>query len=152
MGTITSKRKGIRIKKGRMSKKQIESVQTQQLQQLVEAQNFPLTIGISSGLAAAVTGFVVKWLFEQVVKAYQVKIADLGRSIERLDHSIMIATQKNEQLRMELAEFKCQIAEEYLSREDWIRTSVTLENKIDRLGQKVDDKLDRLLERMQQKN
>jgi hypothetical protein len=53
---------------------------------------------------------------------------------------------------MELAEFKCQIAEEYLSREDWIRTSVTLENKIDRLGQKVDDKLDRLLERMQQKN
>jgi hypothetical protein len=114
----------------------------------VEQPNLPLSITISSGITLAVTGFAAKWMFGQIINYWQQQIQDLKKNFEKLDADIAALSTKDEEIRLDLSRLKVDIAQEYVTREDWIRSSVGLENKIERLGLRIDDKFDRLMERL----
>ena len=116
-------------------------------QQPIET-NLPISIAASSTITLAVTSFAAKWMFSQIVVYWHQQIQDLKSNLQKLDADIGLLASKDEDLRNELANFKCAIAQEYVSREDWIRASVGMENKIDRLGLRIDDKFERLFDRM----
>jgi hypothetical protein len=125
---------------------------TQQIPQSIEQPNLPLSITISSTITLAVTGFAAKWMFGQIVNYWQQQIQDLKKNLEKLDADIATLAAKDEDLRAELTSFKCDIAQEYVTREDWIRAAVGLENKMERLGLRIDDKFDRVFERLANKS
>lgn len=105
-------------------------------------------IVVSSVITLSVTGFVAKWMFGQIVSYWHDQIRDLKENFKKLDADIASLTARDEEIRAELVKFKCDIAQEYVSREDWIRSAVGLENKIERLGLRMDDKFDRILEKL----
>ncbi len=120
--------------------------QPSQLQ--VANESLPISILVSSTITLAVAGFAAKWMFGQIVNYWHEQIKDLKINLQKLDQDIATLSNRDEELRAELVKFKCDIAQEYVSREDWIRSAVGLENKIERLGLRMDDKFDRILEKL----
>lgn len=114
----------------------------------IEQPNLPLSITISSTITLAVTGFAAKWMFGQIINYWQQQIQDLKKNFEKLDADISALSSKDEEIRIDLSKLKIDIAQEYVSREDWIRSSVGLENKLERLGLRIDDKFERMMERL----
>jgi hypothetical protein len=129
----------------------VESYQLATTPQL-EQPNLPLSITISSGITLAVTGFAAKWMFGQIVEYWKEQVSDLKKNFEKLDSDITVLTARDADLRAELSRFKCDISSEYVTREDWIRSVVGLENKLERMGGRIDDKFDRLIERLPLQN
>jgi hypothetical protein len=114
----------------------------------VTNESLPISIVVSSTITLAVAGFAAKWMFGQIVNYWHEQIKDLKINLQKLDQDIATLSNRDEELRAELVKFKCDIAQEYVSREDWIRSAVGLENKIERLGLRMDDKFDRILEKL----
>lgn len=109
---------------------------------------FDATIVVSSVLTVSVAAFAAKWMFGQIVSYWHEQVRELKKNFEKLDLSIADLAARDEEIRSELVKFKCDIAQEYVTREDWIRSAVGLENKIERLGLRMDDKFDRILEKL----
>lgn len=114
----------------------------------IEQPNLPLSITISSSITLAVAGFAARWMFSQVIDYWRQQIQDLKKDLDGLKSDISALSTKDEEIRIDLSKLKIDIAQEYVSREDWIRSSVGLENKLERLGLRIDDKFERLMERL----
>ena len=91
-------------------------------------------------------------MFSQIVGYWKEQLQDLKKNFEKLDADITALTAKDAELRAEFSSFKCDIAQEYVTREDWIRSVVGLENKLERMSLRIDDKFDRLIERLPLQN
>jgi hypothetical protein len=90
--------------------------------------------GILCGLLVAVTGplfFAVRWNLDRVVKHLD------GRLDAVLGEAKANAADINK-VKIELLEFKAEIARGYVQREDWIRFGTSITAKIDALGASVD--------------
>jgi hypothetical protein len=123
-----------------------QSLQSQPV--LQKSDDLPMSVAISSGITLAVTGFAAKWMFAQIVSYWQQQIQDLKTGFLKLDRDLTEFNEKYDALREDLATFRCEIPQHYVSREDWIRSTVAVENKIDRMAGRIDDKFDRLIERL----
>jgi hypothetical protein len=130
----------------------VESYQLATAASPIDQPNLPLSITISSTITLAVTGFAAKWMFGQIVNYWKEQIQSLKKDFEKLDADIIALAAKDADLRADLSSFKCDIAQEYVTREDWIRSVVGLENKLERMGLRIDDKFDRLIERLPLQN
>jgi DNA anti-recombination protein RmuC len=125
----------------------------------VEQANLPLNLTISGGTALAVTWCAVKWLSGQLLEQWRQQLKDIKTSTERLEQDLRKSNEKlgadittliarEADLRTEISRLKCDISSEYVTREDWIRSTVGLENKLERMSARIDDKFDRLIERL----
>lgn len=114
----------------------------------VEQPNLPLSITISSTITLAVTGFAAKWMFTQIIDYWRQQIHDLKNDLDGLKADISALSHKDEEIRIDLSKLKIDISQEYVSREDWIRSLVSLENKLERMGLRMEDKFDRIIERL----
>ena len=114
----------------------------------IEQPNLPLSITISSTVTLAVAGFAAKWMFSQIISYWGQQVDELKKNFQKLEDDIAALADKDEEIRKDLSNFKCDIAQEYVTREDWIRSSVGLENRIERLGLRIDDKFERMMERL----
>ena len=114
----------------------------------IEQPNLPLSITISSTVTLAVAGFAAKWMFGQIISYWGQQVDELKKNFKKLEDDIAALADKDEEIRKDLSNFKCDIAQEYVTREDWIRSSVGLENRIERLGLRIDDKFERMMERL----
>lgn len=108
----------------------------------------PESVMMSSVITLGVSGFAAKWMFAQIIHYWQQQFKDLKKDLDELKGDISALSTKDEEIRIDLSKLKIDIAQEYVSREDWIRSSVGLENKLERLGLRIDDKFERLMERL----
>jgi len=142
-------------------------------QVLLSAAVLPEGTAIAVGIVFGVSIFAVKWLFDQTVKAWEGKIADLVKRVEgmeRVEQQVVLVEGKAsilerrlENLGMALQDtqrlvvdsqkdslkLRQELSSDYVRREDWIRFSSTLEAKMDSLNRKVEARFDSVMERLQ---
>lgn len=123
------------------------------------------------GIGLSIGGFIIKWLFDQAIKRWEDKFADLQDELAKIEKSLQsqqaefvsvkhlqIAEQRIENLGRSLAEsqrfitdnqkamieLRSEMNNDFTRKEDWVRFSQTLEAKMDGLNRKMDERFETL--------
>jgi septal ring factor EnvC (AmiA/AmiB activator) len=115
-----------------------------QQQQQIDSAYLPGSIVLSSTLTLGVAGFAAKWMFGQLVGHWQ-------RQFEEVKSEIHVVNGRCESLNTKLSDMEARLAKEYVSMEQFVRTSMALEAKIDRLADSMSNKFDRILDKIEEK-
>ncbi len=103
----------------------------------------PASIVTSSLITIGVASFVAKWMFAELTQYWKKEFAELKQEVKNL-------ADRDEALKAQMLLLERKLTSEYVSREDWIRATVALETKFDRLDGRVTQQLDRLLDKIEQ--
>jgi hypothetical protein len=101
----------------------------------------PASIVTSSLITIGVASFVAKWMFVQIVSYWSKEFDELKTEVKHL-------TDRDEQLKNHVLSLERRIASDYVSREDWIRNTVAIETKLDRMDERFTSQMDRLIDRI----
>jgi hypothetical protein len=101
----------------------------------------PASIVTSSLITIGVASFVAKWMFGQIVSYWSKEFDELKTEVKHL-------TDRDEQLKNHVLSLERKIASDYVSREDWIRNTVAIETKLDRMDERFTSQMDRLIDRI----
>lgn len=86
------------------------------------------------GILALWSGFIIatlKWMLDKSDRHMGERLEGVMKRVEEFKNDV-------HHQEIQLQAFKTEVAERYVSRDDWIRFAVTIEAKIDRLGGKLD--------------
>jgi septal ring factor EnvC (AmiA/AmiB activator) len=111
-----------------------------QQQQQIDSAYLPGSIVLSSTLTLGVAGFAAKWMF-----------GHWQRQFEEVKSEIHVVNGRCESLNTKLSDMEARLAKEYVSMEQFVRTSMALEAKIDRLADSMSNKFDRILDKIEEK-
>jgi hypothetical protein len=101
----------------------------------------PASIVTSSLITIGVASFAAKWMFTQLVSYWSKEFDELKSEVKQL-------ADRDEQLKNHVLSLERKVATDYVSREDWIRNTVTIETKLDRMDTRFTAQMDRLIDRV----